>query len=624
MSLPLNKSNIFGFIKTELDAHTLGINSISELLKECGYQVVISGSVVNKSIEKLKDSNFKFLRDWIISNSVTNLGFSYRLDPLDAVNIFGKLFYLLKKNKMMEYQGGIIKKVYFAGLPSACSCIHKEYKGEVKVFSGTETLEEVLDSLDVPDYLIPAKLKNDSIYDNFRMKFSKKIINEGKYLEYKTNTKFNYEEFGKKTDNLLLRLSYKKINKLGPVIRAHMGPYSSNRKEVIKLFLNWSEKMAKSCLLDVLSIGSSQLSQSDFGKDWRDKPNGGGVPVNSSEDYLKIWSAARPMLVRTYAGTKNISKLARIYEDTINISWHALSLWWFCELDGRGPYKLYQNLKEHMNALDYIAFTGKPFEANVSHHFSFRGGDDLSYIVSAYLAAKLAKLKGIKYFILQNMLNTPKHTWGIQDLAKSRAMLFLVKSLEDKNFKIILQNRAGLDYFSPEKEKAKVQLSMSTMFMDDIEPYNENSPDIVHVVGFSEAYELSDPTVVKESIKITKYTLEEYRKYKRKVKFDELVDAEELNKKTQKLMSSSKTIISAIEKHVMNTYSPEGFYTIFASGFLQVPFLWSDKEEFKYSKFFKTKMINGGVNLIDEFGGKLSAQKLLDYAVSKINKIKII
>ena len=53
------------------------------------------------------------------------------------------------------------------------------------------------------------------------------------------------------------------------------------------------------------------------------------------------------------------------------------------------------------------------------------------------------------------MLNTPRFTWGIQDLAKSRAMLKLVKELEDSHFRVVLQPRAGLDYFSADLDKAK-------------------------------------------------------------------------------------------------------------------------------------------------------------------------
>ncbi len=97
---------------------------------------------------------------------------------------------------------------------------------------------------------------------------------------------------------------------------------------------------------------------------------------------------------------------------------------------------------------------------------------------------------------------------GIQDLAKSRAMLTLVKSLEDSNFKVILQPRAGLDYFKPDLEEAKIQLAAVTALMDDIDPHDETSPPIIHVVSYSEASHLATPDVINESIQITQYSLQ--------------------------------------------------------------------------------------------------------------------
>ena len=107
---------------------------------------------------------------------------------------------------------------------------------------------------------------------------------------------------------------------------------------------------------------------------------------------------------------------------------------------------------------------------------------------------------------MQNMLNTPKYTIGLQDLAKGRTMLRLVRELEDENFSVHLQLRAGLDYFSPDLEKAKIQLACVTALMDDIEPDNENSPEIIHVVSYCEAVRLATPPVIVESIKITMHS----------------------------------------------------------------------------------------------------------------------
>ncbi len=196
--------------------------------------------------------------------------------------------------------------------------------------------------------------------------------------------------------------------------------------------------------------------------------------------------------------------------------------WWFCRLDGRGPNTVLDNLKEHFAALRYIAATGKPFEPNVPHHFAFRGSDDLGYVVSGFVAAKAAKLQGIGTLILQIMLKYAEIYWGVQDLAKARVLLKLVKELEGPKFKVYLQPRGGLDYFSPEPEKAKAQLAAVTAMMDDIEPNDISSPQIIHVFSYSEAYKLADPSVIEESIKIARYALQEYRRLKREGAIDDM------------------------------------------------------------------------------------------------------
>ena len=309
-------------------------------------------------------------------------------------------------------------------------------------------------------------------------------------------------------------------------------------------------------------------------------------------------SSENPMLVRTYSGTKNVKRLAEIYEKSINIAWHALSLWWFNELDGRGPNTLYANLKEHIDTIKYIATTGKPVEANVSHHFAFRGCDDITYIVSVYLAAVMAKKCGTKTFILQNMLNTPRSTWGIQDIAKSRAMLNIIKELEDNSFRIILQTRAGLDYFKPNIEEAKVQLAAVTAMMDDIDPNNIYSPEIIHVVSYSEALYLATPNILNDSIKIVRHALKEYRKLKKcGLAFDVMND--DIGERTFRLEMSARKIIGAMEDNIIDLYSPEGLYIAFVSGWLPVPELWTDSDEFMLAKGWKTRLINGGMELVD-------------------------
>ena len=453
----------------------------------------------------------------------------------------------------------------------------------------------------VPYDEIPSTIIDGCQYDKDLIKFGKDIINAGKYIFFKAPERRKYKEYGTNKDSLLLRLDNNYVNGFQPLIRAHSGPYHDDktRAECLSEYHDWCRILSKEQLLDILSIGSSQLSQSNFGENWSGLPNGGGVPVNSEIEYYDIWKAARPMLVRTYSGTKNISALAEMYEKTINNAWHALSLWWFNELDGRGPNSLYKNLIEHLETIHKIALIGKPVETNVPHHFAFRGSDDVTYILSGFLAAKAAKKQGVTTFVLQIMLNTPRSTWGIQDLAKSRVLLKLVKELEDERFRVIVQTRAGLDYFKPELETAKAQLAAVTAMMDDIDPDNIFSPEIIHVVSYSEALYLATPSIINDSIRITRTALNEYRSLKM-MKNSIVLPIDDIYKRQLSLETSCRTIIKAMEDMIPNLYSAKGLYLAFVGGWLPVPDLWTDSDEFTIAKSWATKAMNGGIALCDK------------------------
>lgn len=557
----LQENEIFGLVKTDIDVHTLGMITIAHLLRDCGYECYISPSEISVAVENIhKLNNFSLLQKWISDNHITRIGFSYRLDPHEAKDYFCHLFYEIKNHNLFVENGGCLREVFFAGLPDACLLVKRELGDQILVFPGDETPVESLQKLGVPESKFPKDLKLNSEYDNMRWSFATKLIESESYRCVKQQEHLGYPDAGTDSDSFIKRVAYCKKRQSLPLIRAHVGPYSSNRLEAIKEFISWEKELAKSGFLDVLSIGSSQLTQSRFGEDWDGLPNGGGVPVNSEQEYRMIKEAASPMLVRTYAGTKNVPNMAKMHERCLNISWHALSFWWFCEIDGRGSNSVLENLKEHLETIKYIASTGKPFEPNVPHHFAFRGADDISYIISGYLAAKTAKRLGIKDLILQNMLNTPKYTIGLQDLAKGRVMLRLVRELEDGNFRVHLQSRAGLDYFSPDLEKAKIQLAAVTALMDDIEPDNMNSPEIIHVVSYSEAVRLATPPVINESIQITLAALEKYRRLRNTGQIENMAHNQDLNERTEDMYQEAKEAIDVLEKYIVNLYTAEGLY----------------------------------------------------------------
>ena len=608
MTYRLSKGDCIGLVRPAIDAHTLGISSADQILQDCGFATVVADAAACQAFgtPQLPPSQAAIER-WVRQHRVSVLGFSYRLDPKEGPAVFHRLVHELKSKGLLGAQGGPIRGLYFAGLPAACQAVRQRVAELDGVFCGDETPAETLAILGVHADAIPRDLSEGIAYDEARLAFAKDLIQQGRHQAVTPVDRSGYDGYSTRADTLVARVMDGRKRKLPPLMRAHVGPYHPDRATAVRLFQEWAGALAGAGFLDVLSIGTSQLTQSDFGGQWGDKPNGGGVPLNSPQEFAACWQASRPMLVRAYAGTRDIPTLAAMYEDTIHIAWHALSLWWFCQIDGRGPYSVRENLQQHVQTLRYIASTGKPFEPNVPHHFAFRGADDVTYVVSAVIAARLAKSLGVRHMVLQNMLNTPKYTWGIADLAKSRAMLALVRELEDENFAVMLQPRGGLDYFSPDLDKAKVQLAAVTALMDDIEPHNDSSPDVIHVVSYSEASHLADPPIVNESIQITRHALAEYRRLRAQGKVDDMARHAETAQRTQELLAEARTVLAAIESAIPQPYTPEGLYQMLAGGFLPVPYLWECREEFKQAVGWPTRVVRGSVKVVDQHGVPVSA-----------------
>jgi hypothetical protein len=608
----VSQHDVVGLVKPAIDAHTLGILSFAQILRDCGIRVEIADEAVGKEIDAiLERASIETLTRWIRAKNIDVLGFSYRLDPERGVVIFARLVGQLQSAALLARDGGPLKALWFAGLPPACEAVVQRLPFVDAVFRGDETYQEILETLGLPAHLMPEQAEAELAYDKARLEFGAEIVRNRAYLDVAPVDRSGSLGFGLRGERLIDRVRHGIAHGLPPLMRAHVGPYAEDRAQAVALFLDWTSRLAKGGLLDVLSIGSSQLTQSNFGEDWSGLPNGGGVPINSAEEYHRVWQAARPMLVRTYAGTKHVPRMAKMHEEALDICWHALSFWWFSKLDGRGENTVLQNLEEHFEALRYIATTGKPMEPNVPHHFAFRGSDDVGYVVSGYVAAKAAKAQGIRTLILQTMLNTPKYTWGIQDLAKARALRMLVRELEGPDFAVILQPRGGLDYFSSDMEKARAQLAAVTMLMDDIEPDNDASPPIIHVVSYSEGVRLADPEVIEESVRITRYALSEYRRLKRKGDMPEYGKMPVVKARTKHLYDEARRMIRFIEATIPAPYSPRGLYAMMKGGVFPLPWLSACKEEFEEAVHQPVLFMHGGVQAVDREGKPLSVSQRL-------------
>ncbi|MBA4386874.1 MAG: cobalamin-binding protein [Verrucomicrobia bacterium] len=611
----------FGLVRSSVDAHTLGLVAVAELLEECRCQYIMADNEICSAFNDPADpACLDRIVVWLKMNQIAILGYSYRLDPRDGVERLARLVHGLKERRVLESLGGTLKAVYFAGLPEACDLAKRRVPELAGTFSGDETPRETLEKLGIDPGRLPGSVAEGVAYDEARLAFGRELVKKGEHLSVRPVVRSGYAAFGTSRDMLMDRIRHGTLNHLPPLMRSHAGPYLADRGEAVKLFMDWTRQLAAAGFLDVLSIGSSQLTQTNFEEDWGGRPNGGGVPINSRSELAEVWQAARPMLVRTYAGARNVREMAEIHEKTINIAWHAFSLWWFGKIDGRGPNTVMENLRQHVEAIKYAAVTGKPCEPNVSHHFGFRGSDDVSYVVSAVLAARMARKLGIRHLVLQNMLNTPKSTWGVQDLAKSRVMLRLVRELEDDGFSVVLQPRGGLDYFSSDPEKAKAQIAAVTALMDDIEPADPASPQVIHVVSYLEARELAGPSVINESIQITRCALEKYRSLRASGLVPDMSRHPDVLARTEELLSEVRTVLRAIESAIPDPYCPEGLYRVLAMGFLPLPHLLNCREEFVHAAGWRTRSILGSVKVVNAAGVPIPvAQRVREVAATSGN-----
>jgi hypothetical protein len=155
---PFQDNEVVGLVRPVVDAHTLGISYVAKLLRDCGYEVVIGDRTVADALNAIsRIENVAILRAWIDAHRITRLGFSHRLDPQQAQQLFGRLRWQLANHGLLAEAGGPIRAVYFAGLPEACRRIQAEYDGAVPVFSGDETPVAALSKLGVPAARIPRR-----------------------------------------------------------------------------------------------------------------------------------------------------------------------------------------------------------------------------------------------------------------------------------------------------------------------------------------------------------------------------------------------------------------------------------------------------------------------------------
>lgn len=428
--------------------HVAGILSFLQLAEKNGYKTTFLGVAV--PVEKIVRSIRKLNSDIV--------AISYRLSPET-----GEVW--LKK---------LIKAIEAEGLK----------EGRMFVFGGTEPVAQIARGLGFFNIVFGGESNEEEVI----------VFLQGRESENKERrTENSY------ASTLLSRITQKYPM---PVIRHHFGLPSFEET------LEGVRRIAEAEVLDIISLATDQDAQANFFHPERQDPSrkgAGGVPVRTPEQFRMFYEKSRCgnyPLMRTYAGTDDLIKLAEVYFDTINNCFAAIPVFWFNEVDGRGPMSLPQSIEAHMEAIRWHAERHIPVELNEPHHWSLRGAHDTMYVATSFLSAYIAKMLGVRDYIMQLMFNTPPETSFKMDLAKMLAIIELVEELQDENFVVHRETRAGLMSFPTDLDMAKGQLASSVMLQMSVKP------EILHVVSYCEADHASTADEVIESCRIAQKVVE--------------------------------------------------------------------------------------------------------------------
>ena len=287
-----------------------------------------------------------------------------------------------------------------------------------------------------------------------------------------------------------------------PLIRHHFG------LPTMEETLQGVAKISQARVLDVISLGIDQDAQENFFHPERQdarRKGAGGVPVRSADDYRSLYAASRQgnyPLMRTYSGTDDFLRLAEMYLETINNAWCAIPLFWFNQMDGRGPWDLEGSIRQHQAVMAWYGERGIPVELNEPHHWGMRDAPDVIFVVSAFLSAYNARANHVRDYLATMMFNSPPGTSGAMDVAKMLAVLKIIAPLESPNFRIWRQTRTGLLSYPVDPIAARSHLATSVYLQMALKPH------IVHVVGHTEAHHAATADDVIEACGIARKAID--------------------------------------------------------------------------------------------------------------------
>ncbi|PKN92861.1 MAG: methionine synthase [Chloroflexi bacterium HGW-Chloroflexi-6] len=525
--------------------HVAGVSNFLRLAETAGWKTIFLGPAV--PIEQVLEAARREKADLV--------GVSYRLTPETGERLLGQFAEAASE----LHEAGV--KFAFAGTPPVAEKAEKLSGFFDKIFDSSESPEQVL-----------AYLKGQPARDLSEKDFPQRTV-----------------------DRILWKRPY-------PILRHHFGlPTMEDTLRDIELI---SDAQA----VDVISLGIDQDAQENFFHPERQdkrRMGAGGVPVRSSDDYRALYNASRRgnfPLLRTYSGTDDFIRLAEMYVETINIAWCAIPLYWFNLMDGRGPWDLEGSIREHQQVMAFYSQRDIPVELNEPHHWGMRDAPDVIFVVSAFLAAYNAKKYGVRDYIAQMMFNSPPGLSNAMDLAKMLAVMEMITPLaEEGAFRIWKQVRIGLLSHPLDPDAARGHLAASTYLQMALKP------DILHIVGHTEAHHAATGSDIIEASKIVR------RAIQNAMGAPDMTHDPAIRTRIEELKAEAATTLEAIRN-----LAPTGVDDPWAdaatlaksvtSGVMDAPQLGNNK--FGLGKI-RTRIVNGACLAVDETGQAINERERL-------------
>ena len=477
------------------DPHTVGIYKAGRIAKLGGieYEVLSPDDTDEQKLKRISELNPEFL------------GLSYRLSTEKAVEELKKFLKKLENAGLLKNDQNKKMKICFAGLLPTLKAVHNlglDQKYSIKLMGSYENLRKTTEN--TVSFFEFSKSKAEEIIElilseanppriEILDQIAKKVIENDAYL-LEPALPIPSNEARK---NFTVRMSETDI----PVIRSHFGIPSDSIQPTIEGIM----KIADARVIDELSLGSSDLSQRFFGdpKAFEGVKNDGGVPYKTKADLIALKSATlrgNYPSIKPYCHVNGILDFVDTCLETgMLVGAHqAVPLFWFSELDGRGPMTVDNAIDEHKKAVSYLVEKGIPTEMNDPNQWSSRYAHDAVFVADYALIASVMYTAKSPDMIFQMQFNKPADTGDYADLAKMLAARELIEEVRPlgNTSRIYIETRAGIEHFSTDLNRAKLQLARSTMLQMLL------NPSIIHLVSYCEADHAATPDDVIESSKI--------------------------------------------------------------------------------------------------------------------------